>query len=86
MASSQRHYPNTWLEESGYVILGRNADVESNGGVDIEYSDILFSMGIEYGVVALFDGNTLIDSVPLNSFSFFYDWEEGTSIHCIKGL
>ena len=80
--------PEFWLEESGFVILGRNSDMESNGGVDIdiEYSDILFSMGIDHGVVALFDGEMLIDSVPLNSFSFFYDWQEGASMQLHQGL
>ena len=80
--------PEFWIEESAFVTLGRNSDIESNGGVDIdiEYSDILFSMGIDHGVVALFDGETLIDSVPLNSFSFFYDWEEGTSIQLHQGV
>ena len=80
--------PEFWVEESGFVLLGRNADVQSNGGleIDIEYDDVLFSLGNTDGLIAIYDGTQLVDQVPLNSFSYFGSWTEGTSIQFHQGL
>ena len=48
--------------------------------------DLLVVFDLINYVVSFLDGETLIDSVPLNSFSYFYDWQEGASIQLHHGI
>ena len=63
-----------WLPAGGYLVLGRNADTATNGGVPVSYRYTGFTLGNSDDEITLLDGaGTEIDRVAYDGGPAFPD-------------
>ena len=72
-----------WLPAGGYLVLGRNADASSNGGVPVAYRYASFTLGNADDEIILLNGSTEIDRVAYDGGQTFPD-PDGASMQLIR--
>ena len=89
-AGTDRHHIQTpngdplWLPAGGYLVLGRNADAGTNGGVLVAYRYASFTLGNADDEIILLDGSgTAIDRVAYDGGPAFPN-PDGASMQLIR--
>ena len=89
-AGTDRHHIQTpngeplWLPAGGYLVLGRNADANTNGGVPVAYRYAGFTLGNADDEIILLDGaGTEIDRVAYDGGPAFPN-PDGAAMQLIR--